>query len=402
MNILFLSQRVPYPPNKGDKLRAFHEIRFLSQRHTISLVCLADDPNDLQHTSTLKEYCQSVDIVYHPESRAKIRSLFYLFSRVPLTLPYFYSKKLQTIVRQKLRESRYDLIFVYCSSMAQYVEQVHHIPRVIDFVDLDSEKWVQYASHTQFPYNYVYRSEGKRLRKYEERLAKTFQHCFFVSDKEVQDFQELVCSCPTVTPILVGVDSEVFHPSPEPYDPTSLVFTGTMDYFANVEAMLYFVREVLPHIQQSIPEVKLYIVGSRPSAEIQELGKEHAHIIVTGYVDQVQPYVLKSAVFVAPMRIARGVQNKILEAMAMGVPVVTTSLGFEGVTGVPGRDLFVEDHPERFAQQVVQLMTDPELRKHVSLNARQLVEEYYNWDKNFEQLERILLKARTHGAGEMS
>jgi sugar transferase (PEP-CTERM/EpsH1 system associated) len=392
MNILFLAQRVPYPPNKGDKLRSFNEIKFLSQRHKISLVCLADNEKELQYESELKQYCHSVDIVFLPSYRSKIRSLLYMFSNVPLTLPYFYSKELQSIIHRKLQENTYDLIFAYCSSMAQYVEHVQHIPKVIDFVDVDSEKWAQYAFHAKFPYMYIYRRESKRLRKYEALIARTFQYCFFVSEKEVEDFQKLGYPCSTITPISNGVDTDMFQPSRELYNPNSLVFTGAMDYFANVEAMLYFSREILPLIQKAIPDVKLYIVGSNPSTEIRRLGENHQNIFVTGYVDQVQPYVQKSAVFVAPMRIARGLQNKILEAMAMGVPVVTTSLGFEGITAVPGKDIFVEDQPDHFAKQVIRLMTDPELRKTVSSNARRVIEENYNWEKNLEKLENILLE----------
>ncbi len=392
MKILFVAQRVPYPPNKGDKLRSFNEIKFLSQTHDISLVCLADNDQDLQYDKELKHYCQSVDIVRLSSFLSNLRSLLSLFSNTPLSLAYFYSKALQSIVRQKLREHTYDLIFVYCSSMAQYVEHVHDIPKVIDFVDVDSEKWVQYAQHSKFPRNWIYRSESKRLRKYEELIAKTFQHCFLVSKREVEDFHNVVSPCPTMTPIVNGVDLEMFQPSQEPYEQTTLVFTGDMSYFANVETVLYLIREILPRIQETVPEVKFYVVGRNPTEALQKLAEQHAHIIVTGNVESIQPYVKKSAVFVAPMRIARGIQNKILEAMAMGVPVVTNSLGFEGITALPEKDLFVEDTPEDFAQQVIQLMVDPELRKNISVNARKTVEERYSWDKNLEKLEEILVE----------
>jgi sugar transferase (PEP-CTERM/EpsH1 system associated) len=378
MNILFLSQRVPYPPNKGDKLRSFNEIKFLSQRHNISLACLADTPEDLQYKSELKDYCQSVDIVSRPLYRTKAQAFFSLFSNVPLTLPYFYSRKLQSIVNRRLQEDIYDLIF--------------DIPRVIDFVDVDSEKWSQYALHAKFPLRYVYRLESKRLRRYEVSIATTFHHCFFVSEKEAGDFRNLVYPGVEITAISNGVNSDMFHPSSKPYDSTSLVFTGAMDYFANVETVLYFVHHILPHIQEAVPNLTFYIVGRDPTEELQQLGKNHKNIIVTGYVDEVQPYVQQSAVFVAPMRIARGIQNKILEAMAMGVPVVTTSLGFEGITAMPGKDIFVEDQPERFAKQVIQLMKDSDSRKTVALNARKTVEENYNWDKNLEKLEAVLLE----------
>lgn len=390
MKILFLTQRVPYPPNKGDKLRSFNEIKFLSKKHQISLVCLTDNKKDIDHAHELSPYCHSINIVFLSKIQSKVQSLLALVSSKPLSLSYFYSRELKAIVDLKLREECYDVIFIYCSSMAQYVEHVQNIPKVIDLVDIDSEKWRQYSTHASFPMKYLYRLEGFRLRKYEVLLARTFQHCFFVSEKEADDFRKVVCRCPTVTPILNGVDSELFRPSPEPYDPHSLVFTGAMDYFANVEAVLYFVREILPLIQNIVPNVKFYVVGSNPTKEIVVLPKTYPSVIVTGYVDSVQPYVANSAVFVAPMRIARGVQNKILESMAMGVPVVTTSLGFEGITAILNKDIFVADLPKCFANQVIQLMQDYNLRRTISEESRKTVVNFYDWKTNLEKLEQIL------------
>jgi sugar transferase (PEP-CTERM/EpsH1 system associated) len=390
MNILFLSQRVPFPPNKGDKLRSFNEIKHLSRKNRISLVCLTDNSQDLELSRGLQAYCQSVDVVLLPKLKSRVQSACGLFTTHPLTLSYFHSNDLQTIVDRKLQNETYDAIFVYCSSMAQYVEQVDDIPKIIDFVDVDSEKWRQYATYAPFPVKYLYLLESRRLRRYEALLAETFQHCTFVSKKETDDFRDLVCQCPKVTPIPNGVDGDMFQPSSAPYDRNALVFTGAMDYFANVEAVLFFIREILPRIQQSIPCVTLTIVGSNPTAEIQSLPRIHSNIVVTGCVDSVQPYVVNSAVFVAPMRIARGVQNKILEAMAMGVPVVTTSLGFEGITATPGRDIFVEDLPESFANRVIELMLDDRLRTLTSEHSRRVVESYYDWSQNLEKLEQLL------------
>lgn len=392
MNILFLSQRVPYPPNKGDKLRSFNEISFLSQKHRISLVCLADNAKDLKHAKELHSYCQSIDIVFLPKLQSKLQSVLAIVTKKPLTLSYFFSRDLKAIVDRKLQEEKYDVIFVYCSSMAQYVEHVQYIPKVIDFVDVDSEKWSQYAMYASFPMKYLYHLESRRLRNYEALIAESFQHSFFVSETETRDFKNLVSQSPAVTPILNGVDCEMFKPAQEPYNPHSLVFTGAMDYFANVEAVRFFAREILPLIIRNVPDVKFYVVGSNPAKEIVDLGKKHPNILVTGYVDSVRPYVVNSAVFVAPMRIARGVQNKILEAMAMGVPVVTTTLGFEGISARPGRDIFVEDLPESFAKQVIHLMQDNRLRREISENSRRSVERFYNWSMNLEKLEFILVE----------
>jgi sugar transferase (PEP-CTERM/EpsH1 system associated) len=392
MKILFLAQRVPYPPNKGDKLRSFNQIRYLSGNHEISLVCLADSERDLEHARELRSWCRSVDAVHLPRFVSKVRSAVSLFSSRPLTLGYFYSRTLRSLIDKKLRNEEFDLIFVFCSSMAQYVEDVYAISRVIDFVDVDSEKWLQYSCYSRFPYAWLYALESRRLRRYEKQLAKSYQHCFLVSEKEVDDFRRLVSPCPTLTPILNGVDGDLFQPSDERYDPNTLVFTGAMDYFANVEAVIYFAREILPHISNVIPDVKFYVVGSNPTEELNALAKASPNIVVTGYVDQVQPYMAQAAVFVAPMRIARGVQNKILEAMAMGVPVVTSSLGHEGISAVPGTDIFVEDEAESFANRVIDLMRDDGLRLTTSVNARRVVEQSYCWSANLATLESVLSK----------
>lgn len=390
MNILFLAQRVPYPPNKGDKLRSFNQIKFLSQQHDIALVCLTDNERDSRHQQPLTDYCATVDIVPLSSFRSRLQSLCCLLSDTPLTFAYFHSKALQAIVDEKLKERHWDLIFVYCSSMVQYVQHVHNIPKVIDFVDVDSEKWAQYVEYSTFPKNWIYRLESKRLKKHEIDIADSFRHCFLVSEREVSDFRAMVTPCTTMTPILNGVDQVLFKPSTEPYQPTSLTFTGDMSYFANVETVLYFCRVILPHIRAVVADVKFYIVGRDPTEAVQKIGRENEHIIVTGSVDSIQPYMTQAAVFVAPMRIARGVQNKILEAMAMGVPVVTNSLGFEGITATPGTDLIVEDDPEQFAKQVVTLMTDAELRKTMAINARKCMEANYHWETNLRALENIL------------
>ncbi|MBN2267750.1 MAG: TIGR03087 family PEP-CTERM/XrtA system glycosyltransferase [Candidatus Babeliaceae bacterium] len=402
MNILFLAHRVPYPPNKGDKIRSFHEIKFLSQRHEIDLVCLADNNEEAKSHRELAPYCRSAHVAVLPKYRANLQAILGLFSHRPLTLSFFFSRKLRAKVTHLLQQHQYDLIFTYSSSMTQYVEHIQHIPKVVDFVDVDSDKWTQYALHAKFPYNYVYRSESIRLRNFERAIAQTYQHCFLVSPKEVADFRNLVFPQAMLSSIQNGIDPDTFQPSLEPYDPDMLVFTGTMDYWANVQTMLYFAREILPLIQRSIPNVKLYIVGSNPSKEVRRLAEQHANISITGYVDQVQPYVVKSAVFVAPMQIGRGINNKILEAMAMGVPVITSSLGFEGkIIATPGEDLFVEDRPDCFAKQVINLLTDSTLRKRVSINARKVILENYDWDKNLEKLEQILLEVKlTKGRAE--
>lgn len=392
MKILFLTQRIPYPPNKGDKLRSFNEIKYLSRSHSISLVCLADSQEEFSFQNELLKYCESVEIVFHSLLSARAKTLMGFCSSRPLTLSHFHSTKLQKIVDRKLKEERFDLIFVYCSSMAQYVEYVQRIPRVIDYVDVDSEKWAQYSTYASFPMSLIYGLESRRLRSYERKIAATYQYGFLVSERECDDFRCLVKTDAVVAPISNGVDLEMFQPSAEPYDSDTIVFTGAMDYFANVDAVLYFAEEILPLVRREVPGAKFLIVGSNPVDEVKRLAANDSQIVVTGFVDRVQPYVHRSAVFVAPMRIARGVQNKILEAMAMGVPVVTSPLGFEGITAVSGKDVFVEEKPEPFARIVSSIMRDRALRAEMADRGRGVVERYYNWSTNLKSLTTCLDK----------
>jgi sugar transferase (PEP-CTERM/EpsH1 system associated) len=349
----------------------------------------------LDHAATLRQYCASVDVVYQPLFKSRLQTIAALPSSRPLTLAHFYSIRLQALIHAKLQEQSFDLIFIYCSSMAQYVEHVSGIPRIIDFVDVDSEKWHQYAQHARFPLRLIYRLESRRLRRYEQKIIGLFDHGVLVSEKETVDFKRLVADAENLTPLLNGVDTDMFSPSEEAYEPTAIVFTGAMDYFANVDAVLYFAQHILPLIKQQIPEARLYVVGSNPDKRLIEFAESDPAVVVTGFVDAVQPYMHRAAVFVAPMRIARGVQNKILEAMATGLPVVTSSLGFEGIRAVPGRDLFVEDDPVRFADQVVRLLHDPGQRRTVGHAARETVVKQYSWASHLQRLEDLILKLTT-------
>lgn len=393
MNILYIAHRIPYPPNKGDKIRSFHEIEYLSKRHTIHLACLLDDPEDLRYMEDLKKYCATVHLVQINKRRAKIRSLLALASRSPLSLAYFYSTELKQVIDQLLQEQHFDLIFVFSSSMVQFVSKVTNIPQVVDLVDVDSDKWLQYAGYTAGPQAWVYRIEGKRLQVYEKRITRQVKQCILASRKEVELLSDLLKDKtvhPKITAIPNGVDLEYFHPTSENCDPTMIVFTGAMDYFPNVDGVLFFSREVLPIIQEKIPDVKFRIVGRDPDKRIRKLANNKS-ISVTGTVADVRPYLASARVSVAPLRMARGIQNKILEAMAMGVPVVATSKAFEGIEAEPGEDLLIADDPAAFAQCVIEVLRKDLLHQSLSERGRRRMELTHNWDDRMGDLEEILI-----------
>jgi len=388
MKILFLSHKIPYPPNKGDRIPTFHRIKHLSRKHDISLAfpCFSDE--ELGKRGRLEKYCSSIDTALIRPFRARLKSLPRLFTATPLTLPCFYSKTLHKKIKARLKKESFDLIYVYSSSMAQYVSDVRGIKKVVDLADSDSHKWLQYAKHLRPPMSIIYYREWLTLKKYERFLAANFDHTISISENEKKLFETYIPDL-KMSVVPNGVDLEYFGSGESSVVTNGVVFVGAMDYFANVDAVLYFCREILPLIRRQIPDIKFYIVGSGPVTAVKKLGRDK-NIIVTGPVKDVRPYLKKAGVFVAPLRIARGIQNKILEAMASGIPVVTTPCGNEGINAADGRSIFVADTPLKFAQSVTALFNDEKLRKNSTFNAKKFVADSHEWGVNMDRLESVL------------
>lgn len=396
MNLLYIAPCPPYPPNKGEKIRAFHQIRYLAREHAIHLVCLANEGEDVENLKALQKYCASVDAVYRKKTVTRLLAALALLAGKPFSVASFYSRRLQRKITRKLRSEKFDSILVFSSAMAEYVRHVSSIAKVMDFVDLDSELWRLYAEYRPFPFSGIYRLEAKRLAQYEEELATAFDHCIFVSEKEAGLFRRQGSHQP-VSVIPNGVDLDYFAPTggglPRPGPPV-MVFTGTMDYFPNVDAVKYFCRQIFPLVREVLPEAHFYIVGRNPTEPVKELGRE-PQVTVTGSVPDVRPYLARAGVVVAPFRIARGIQNKILEAMAMGVPIVGTSTAFQGL-GVTELDgVRVADGPEGFVREALALFNDPDS----SLQARRYVQRCHQWEEQGARLSRLLRELAQEPAG---
>lgn len=410
MKILYIAHRIPYPPNKGDKIRSFNEIKHLSMNHEIHLCCLADDPEDLQYQNALKTYCKTVNVVPINPKLAKLKSAMYLFSNKPLSIPYFYSQKLQKAIDRLLATTVFDCIFCFSSQMAEYVfkskgRQTNGQARLfMDFVDVDSDKWIQYSRYEKWPMSRVHRLEGRRLSGYERKIAGRFDHSIFVSRKEVDIFKSFCPQIKNVAAVPNGVDYKYFSPSflspalsgtvnngllSTDKECPILLFTGAMDYYANVDGVIWFCREIFPRIQAGFPEVKFYIVGSNPHPQIWSL-QESDGIRVTGFVEDIRPYYLAADVCVIPLRLARGVQNKVLEAMAMERPVMATSMAIQGIEAVTDKQLLISDSPEEFASKVMDLLKNEKKRRDLGRNSRKWVKSNYQWSSNMKMLEEIL------------
>ncbi len=394
-DILFLVHRIPFPPNKGDKIRSFHILDYLSRHYRVHLGTFVDAKDDWQHVGKVKEYCASSCFVGLRPLAGKMKSLRGLISGQAMTLPYYASARLSNWVRRTVREHSINRILVFSSAMAQFVlgRRFEHARRIIDFVDVDSDKWRQYAQTKPWPLSWIYQRESRKLLRYEKRVAGSFDGSLFVSAAEVDVFSGLSgFSKDSLGYLSNGVDTAYFSPDNEYANPFAgrnkvLVFVGAMDYWANVEAVAWFAREILPALRPEYPDLQFYIVGSRPAETVQRL-KVLPGVVVTGAVPDVRPYLHFASAVVVPLRIARGIQNKVLEAMAMAKPVVATRQALEGLNLSPGREVFEANGVRDFARRLRDIL-DAGAAESGKL-ARDSVCAEYNWPASLEKLSRFL------------
>ncbi len=387
MRILFLAQRVPYPPNRGDRITTYHEIRILARDHQVHVVALADSEEEASGVEELQKICETVDVAILPAWRSKVQAASLAASPLPLTLPYYFSVELAAKVAFRLATIRFDLIHAYSSSTAQYVDWASHLPRVMQFADLDSIKWREMYEMNKWPKSWLYGAEAFRLLAYERSIARRYQRCMVVTEEERQGMVKLI---PHVKSAVTanGVDVDYFAPSGIQPEEDHLVFVGVMDYYPNEEGAEFFAKEVLPLVRQERPNCKFTIVGARPSERVLELGTLPG-VTVTGPVDDIRPYMSRATLAVVPLRLARGVQNKVLEAMSMGMGVVTTTAAFRGVHATEGVHGLVADEAGPFAAHVLELLGDHERRAVMGEAGRKVMVDEYSWDAQVAKLSNL-------------
>ncbi len=415
MNILFLPHRIPYPPDKGDKIRSFNEIKYLSKRNNVFLGTTLDQRSDEKYINELRPFCQEIHAVFFNK---KAKLLKCLFSDLPLSVANFYDSSLQRFVDKILKEKEIDVVVCFCSTMAEYIfraplfleKQLDGITLIMDYVDLDSDKWHQYARYARFPLSLIYRMENRRLFKYEIKVNQSFHHSIFISQREVDIFKKLYYGAENVHVISNGVDIDFFTPKqtkfnsqPANRNPKSeinnkhpiLVFTGVMDYFANEDGVKWFCNNIFHKIRMEIPDVQFYIVGSRPTKAVKELSKIDG-VFVTGYVDDIKEYYWMADICVIPLRIARGQQNKVLEAMATGNAVVTTTNARDGIVSHERIDIVTADDEDAFAKEVTLLLKDENRIKAMGIKAVENILQNYSWETNLNKFDD-LIQNKQHG-----
>jgi len=399
LHCLYLAQRIPFPPNKGEKLRSFHQINFLRKNGIeVTVAAPFEQSDELEYFKRLEqEYgCHTLS---QPLSHKLLRYLSGIAGNTSLSEAHFYSSGLQNQIDDLLKRQNIDAIVCTASSMANYVfrstalAQIARRPRLImDFMDMDSHKWLQYSCNTKPPMRWVYQREASLVKRLENRVGNKFDACFFVAEPETNLYKQQTGNpAAEVLSIGNGIDPAEFYPTTHPTEVTTphLLFAGVMDYTPNVDAMLWFYNEVWPSVLTRWPDATLTIAGMNPTPAIARL-QGVDNVRVTGFVEDILPYFHESNIFVAPFRIARGIQNKILQAFACGLPVVSTSMGAEGIKCTPGQNIEVGDEPNDMFDAIKRLMTAPHHYQSVRNSALATIDEHYSWDGILTPLLQLL------------
>jgi sugar transferase (PEP-CTERM/EpsH1 system associated) len=392
-SILFIAHRFPYPPDRGEKIRGWNIIRHMAETNRVFLAAISDDPRDAGHEAPLRAVCAGMERFPVVMWRQKMRAALSAKPGRPLMLDYYRSPEMQAWVNKILACEAIDIVYIFSTAMAPYALRARDKRLILDMQDVDSQKWAQYAAKTRGVASLVWAREARTLLEYERRAAAACESTLLVTAAEAARFAELAPeSAGKIGFLEQGVDLGEFAPefsSPSPYDTPGpwLSFAGNMDYWPNAEAAVWFAHTVLPLVRERIPTASFSIVGANPSTDVSALARLPG-VIVTGRVEDIRPYVKHASVSVAPLQMARGVQNKVLEAMALGVPVVATPPAFEGIDARAGRDLLVATGARDMATAIVEVLQG--CHPGLSEAGRRRVEERYGWPAILEKLGAIL------------
>jgi sugar transferase (PEP-CTERM/EpsH1 system associated) len=396
VNILYVCHRFPYPPKRGGKIRPFNMIHHLSANHRVIVASLVRSDNEAEEGRGLAAFCAGFRMARVHDSVQGLRMVARLPTSMPSSMGYFYSGEMARNIAELRASERFDLIFVHCSSVAQYVEGVNDSPKILDFGDMDSQKWLEYARYKPFPLSVGYALEGRKLAREERQLATCFDLCTTTTRAERGTLDGYGIKVPTDW-FPNGVDNVYFAPDGTAHAADEIAFVGRMDYYPNQECMFDFCANTLPLLRARRPGIRLSIVGANPPLAVRRLGKLE-NVTVTGSVPDVRPFLRKAALMVAPLNIARGTQNKILEAMALGVPVVTSRLAAGGVDAVAPDHLLVADTPADFCEAILSIVGDRRERQRLAEAGRARMLSHHAWAPSMRRLDRIIERCLSLGS----
>ena len=390
MNILYLAHRIPYPPNKGDKLRAFHQIAHLTRKHRIWCACFVDDPADLVHVDAAGRGCEALVALPLRPSWHTLRGLWSSLRGGTITEAYYHSPAMVATLKRWCASVSFDAVVAFSSSMAQYALQVPCGRRVLDLCDLDSQKWRAYAGGAPAPSAWFYRREGERLARKEREWIEAFDATLLITAEEAAGLD------PAPAPgklHIVGNGVPLPGLSDTQQDSTPVVgFVGMMDYKPNVDAVCWFAQKCWPAIRAACPQAVFRIVGRNPTRQVRRLSKV-AGIEVTGAVPDAMAEVTRFSLSVVPLRIARGLQNKVLEAMAAAKAVVLTPQAATGIAARNGHEFVVAQSAESLAASVMRLLPNPAACQRLGTAARAFVARHHRWDDELARFEAVVTAA---------
>ena len=376
--ILILSFRFPYPLTDGARIRVYNISSIIAQKHSVDLISLNEGTSSTGFPQNMRAIFNTVSVFSFPPIQFKLNALKGLLSHNPLQVHYYHFGKVQRWIDRKFLH--YDMVFCFHVRMTRYLRNIANVRRVLDFIDATSINYREAQNLARGIWRCVLPIENRRLLAYEIRMLESFNKAFITSDYDKSYLEEHAGrKFENLVVIPNGVREDLFSRPPAKHEEDWIVFLGKMNYAPNVDAVSYFVTKVFPHIHAQLPNIRFLIVGTSPAKEVLKLARVPS-VFVTGYVEDPYEYLEKAKIVVAPLRFSAGIQNKILEAMALRKAVVTTTKGARGIGGKDGEHFLVADEPENMAEKILKLLGNQNLRKEIGENARKLVETTYRWD----------------------
>ncbi len=390
MNLLVVLSRVPYPLEKGDKLRAYHLVTRLAKQHRIYLFCLTDQRIAPEHLDPLRSHCAHIEVVHLPRWRILARLSTAVFSRLPFQVAYFHHRIAQRAIDRAIATFKPDHVLCQLVRTTEYVRHYYQLPKTLDYMDTLSKGMERRTENANFWIRPLLKAETRRLIAYENLMLDLFDRHVIISAQDRDLLYHPQRDHVKVIPN--GVDTEFFSPRPAPKT-HDLVFTGNMNYPPNIDSVLYLVHKVLPLVRKERPHTTLLISGVDPTARVRDLAKTDPLISVSGRVPDIRDSYAAATVFAAPMQIGTGLQNKLLEAMAMRMPCVTSALANNAVGAEPNKSILIGNEPADYAAHILRLLGDEQERDRIAANGYRFVRTTFDWGRNAEALNALIASA---------